>query len=160
MPVDRRTVYPPTARPLLEGGPFEAGFIALHPFFAIDGFDPALAEYGTIVIHRYAHPDESVADLMGETLDSRYPGNVGPDDLAFLAKTRGRPIRCTEVSAATGISHFSALNRALFTSIRALKSEGRQVGEATLRLLSSQPRFHAHGRRDPANDGARDCRFA
>ena len=132
MPIDRRTLYPPTDRPLLEGGPFEAGFIALHPFFVVDGLNPALADYGTIVIQRDSHRDESVAELIEEAEVSRHEGNVATDEVEFLAKTRGRPIRWSEVAAVTGIPNFSALNRALLTSIGALKPEFQDSKSAEL----------------------------
>ncbi|WP_374381688.1 DUF2711 family protein [Dongia sp.] len=123
MAFKRRTTYPPTNGPLLDGGPFEAGFIALHPFFAVDGVDPALADWGTVVVCRDDDPGEDIVDAIERIEDSRYQGNLTTDVVALLAKTRGREIRWSKICAETGIKTIPSLNRALLTGIGALKSE-------------------------------------
>ena len=122
MALDRYTEYPPTDRPLLEGGPFEAGYIAVHPFFEISGVDPALSDYGTVIVHRTQYAEDSIDEIL-EQIDVSGKGRIAADTVAVLAKARGRLLLWKEIGAATGLRTFSSLNRALLTTIGALRKQ-------------------------------------
>jgi hypothetical protein len=49
---------PPDDTPMLPwfGGAFTHSFVALHPFIAIDGLDPRVCEYGTLILPRSSAP--------------------------------------------------------------------------------------------------------
>jgi hypothetical protein len=62
-------------------------------------------------------------DVIERVKDARYENNLSADEIAFLAKSRGREVSWSKICAATGIKTIPSLNRALLTTIGALQSK-------------------------------------
>lgn len=131
--VDRRIYEPFYDEPFLKwyDGIFDAVYIALHPFYFIEGVDPSKSERRNLNFLR--------ADIEGalsiEKLNKISEANsnyyeIGSESIQFLQKQKGVKIAWNEVRSACGFNSLSQVNRALKTLIRSLRPEFSSEGDA------------------------------
>lgn len=125
MSIDKLTSYPSYDEPILGwyADAYDLAYVALHPFVRIPGLDPALCSPWTTHIDR----SDLLAnqDLLDAIRSRESAGhlNFSPHVVDEITKRRGVALSWNEVGKATGLTNFADLNRALLTSIGALKSE-------------------------------------
>ncbi|GGF86734.1 hypothetical protein GCM10007301_53310 [Azorhizobium oxalatiphilum] len=120
-----RLVAPPYDTAILPwyGGRFDAAFVALHPFFALPGVDPAACAHGTLVMERDEVPEGM---SLRDHLDAQQAGRhadvtLDEDAVDMAAKAQGIAMSWSVLAARAGFADHRAVNRALRTHIRALK---------------------------------------
>ena len=124
---DRRTSGPPEDVPLLPWyqGAFTHAFVALHPFFAIDGLHPGVCESGSLIVRRSEAPEE--ADLLewadAASADRRRGKEIDGERLDSIAKAFGKPVRWRTICKDAGIADHCELDRALRTHIGGLRHD-------------------------------------
>lgn len=124
--VDRRIHAPFYDEPFLKWyeGIFDSVFIALHPFFVIDGVDPSNAERRVQYVERAGIPGELTLEKVNEAAEEkRKTFDVDFKSIQTLQKQKGVKKTWNEVKTACGFSSLSLLNRALKTLILALRPE-------------------------------------
>lgn len=118
-------------------GVFNRGFIALHPFFAVEGLDPSLCAHGTMTFDRSDMPAD--ADLMAwvdqASADHRKGKELFDGSIPAVAKRFGSVIGWREICAATGLSDHCALDLALRTHIKGLRRDLRD--ESAMRAMTA-----------------------
>jgi hypothetical protein len=150
---------PSDGQPILNcfAGTYPAAFIALHPFFAIDGLDPASCNYGSMILDGRDRPDGlgllEWADLAGEK--RRSGTELGLISVRHAAKRFGEAIRWSSVLRHVGLADHRALDRALRTHIGGLKAtlsdpDGALGGQRA----RARPKAASIGLRPPAQDRA------
>jgi hypothetical protein len=141
---DPLSLYPPEGAPLLawcRSHGFDGAFVALHPFVALAGFDPRTSPYGTRVHDRSAIGDgpDAFARAMEEAAVDGEAERLLRDLLAREMKRSGRPVSWAEVGRAAGLPGLAACNRALLTTILALRREfADEDGAEALRLIADE----------------------
>lgn len=121
---EKQLLGPPDGVPVLPWyeGAFTKGFVALHPFFRVDGLDPASCNCGTLFLAREERPaNVQLSDWLAEEWSARARGN----ELASIdeiAKRFGEAVQWREIQA-MGFADHRATNRALGTHIKALGPE-------------------------------------
>lgn len=138
-PLDRWKYSPPDDIPMLPWyqGAFEHGFIALHPFFVVDGLNPSSCESGTLVLTAADRPEgtpllewwdrKAEENSNGKEIDGR--------SLKEISKRFGRNIGWLEICEDLGLPDHCALDRALRTIIDGLRSESADQ-ETAERLIA------------------------
>jgi len=125
--IDRDKFGPPDDSPILPwfGGTFTHGFVALHPFFTIEGLDPKNCEYGTLVLSRSAAPAAfSLLDWAdAEQANRRVGKEIGPEGVDGAAKRYGRQIGWRTICQQAGFTDHCELDQALRTSIGGLRHD-------------------------------------
>jgi hypothetical protein len=123
---DEQTTYYPwdETRPLLDwyAGVYDRCFVALHPFVRVRGLDPAACFHGTAI-----HDGHAAAGNLLAVIDERERAEaasplLGRAEVETLIREQGEPVSWAEVCAGAGFAGLAALNHALLTSIRALKT--------------------------------------
>ncbi|AOL95321.1 DUF2711 family protein [Porphyrobacter sp. LM 6] len=106
-------------------GVFDAGFIALHPFFTVEGLDPSACVHGTMVFARSEMPEgASLLEWMDEEGAARREGKeVQSGSMPGIAKGFGRPIGWGKILATLGMNDHCMLDCALRTDIKGLRKE-------------------------------------
>ncbi|WP_420139068.1 DUF2711 family protein [Sphingomonas sp.] len=122
---DRSSLGPPDDTPILPwfDGIYARAFVALHPFFTIEGVDPAACEYGSVILSRSAAPsDVDLIEWMDDETRKRQIGKeLAADAVDGLAKRLAQPIGWRAVARHIDLADHCALDRALRTSIDGLK---------------------------------------
>lgn len=125
--IERVKFLPPDDSSMLDWyrGAFSGGFIALHPFFTVQGLDPKFCEHGTLVLNRSARPDHvGLIEWMDSLAEERQIGKEIPAiSMADIAKQFGRKIGWREICHQVGLPDHCALDRALRSHIQGLKKE-------------------------------------
>lgn len=106
-------------------GLFDQGFIALHPFFEVEGLDPAVCDHGTLVSERAQMPEDvGLIEWMDEAVAARREGKeLFSGSIPAVAKQFGRPISWREVIGALNLPDHCELDRALRTHIKGLRRD-------------------------------------
>lgn len=104
---------------------FDAGFVALHPFFTVEGLDPAGCVHGTMVFTRSEMPEGvGLIDWMDAEGAARSGGKeVQSGAMPGIAKAFGRAIGWGKVLATLDMADHCALDCALRTHIKGLRKE-------------------------------------
>ena len=103
-------------------GAYSHGFIALHPFFTVEGLDPACCEHGTLILTRSDIPcNFNVLAWSKQRLEDRRVGKqVSSVAVGDIVKRLGRNLSWDSICKGAGFSNHCELNRALLTHISAL----------------------------------------
>ena len=106
-------------------GAFAHGFIALHPFFTVEGLDPTSCDHGTLVLTGSHRPkDVDLLKWMDEQAATRRTGKeIFGGSLADITKRFSRRIGWREICKEVGLHDHRALDRALRTNIKGLRRE-------------------------------------
>ncbi|WOK38009.1 DUF2711 family protein [Sphingomonas sp. C3-2] len=124
---DRTKFGPPDDTPMLPwfGGAFSHGFVALHPFVAIEGLHPGVCEYGTLILPRSSAPPD--VDLLewvdGEAEERRDGKEVTASSVDEIAVRFGNQVSWREICHLAGLSDHCALDQALRTIILGLRKD-------------------------------------
>jgi hypothetical protein len=119
-----KLVLPLDGTPLLPSyeGAYSRAFVALHPFFTVEGLDPAACTYGTLVLSAPDKPDD--VDMLGWAERERAAQAHGKElkggSVDEIAKRFGQPVRWRAICDEVGFPDHRDLNRALLTHIQAL----------------------------------------
>jgi hypothetical protein len=144
MPIDKLTSYPSYDESILGwyADAYDLAYIALHPFVRIPGLDPALCNPWTTHINRSDLPaDLDLLDII-KSRENTEELNLSPHVVDELTLQRGVALSWNEVGKAVGFTNFADLNRALLTSIGALKTEYQdQTGAELLSRYCSSERI-------------------
>lgn len=124
---DREKFGPPDDTPILPwfDGAYAHGFVALHPFFTVDGLDPNTCEYGTIVLSGSAAPASlGLLDWADNEAASRRLGReVSLQGVDGAAKRYGRRIDWRTICQHADFTDHCELDQALRTSIGGLRRD-------------------------------------
>ena len=137
--IDRAKFPPPDDTSMLDWyrGTFSDGFIALHPFFTVQGLDPKSCEHGTLVLRGSERPDQvGLIEWMDLHADERRIGKeITASSMADIEKQFSRRIGWREICQQVGLPDHCALDRALRTHILGLAREFEDLDSAT-RLIA------------------------
>ncbi len=120
---DRRITYPDYDVPILEwyDGIFDSVYVALHPFHRIEGHHPNQFDYQTAVHDATKLSTEEVTEMINRP---RPPdGRDGHALYLSLAKRDAVPVNWCNVGESVALPDLAATNRALLTTILALKKQ-------------------------------------
>ncbi|MXO66337.1 DUF2711 family protein [Altericroceibacterium endophyticum] len=124
---DRSKLAPPDDAAMLPWyrGAFSHGFVALHPFFTVDGLDPATCDYGTLVMSGSDRPDDvNLLEWMDVLGAERRAGKEIPHgSLADITKRFASRIRWQTICQQLNLPDHRALDRALRTNILGLRRD-------------------------------------
>lgn len=124
---DRQIFGPPDDTAILRWyeAAYDYAFVALHPFFSVEGLDPATCEHGTLVLPGRHKPEnlnvmewaqrERAARLVGKELQSSSVDDV--------SKLFGSAIAWRTICDRAGFADHRELNRVLRTHIGGLKAD-------------------------------------
>lgn len=125
--IDRAKFGPPDDAPIMPwyGGVYSHGFVALHPFFTVEGLDPNTCEHGTLALERSKAPSElGLLEWMDEESDKRRAGKeITPEGVDGLSKRFGQQISWRTVCQQNNFTNHCELDRALRTSIGGLRRD-------------------------------------
>jgi hypothetical protein len=125
--IDRDKFGPPDDAPIMPwyGGVYAHGFVALHPFFSVEGLDPNTCEHGTLVLSGAKAPSElGLLEWADEESAKRRAGKeITPEGVDGLAKRSGQRIGWRTVCQQNGFANHCELDRALRTSIGGLRPD-------------------------------------
>lgn len=125
--IDHAKFPPPDGTSMLDWyrGKYSNGFIALHPFFTVQGLDPKLCEHGTLVLSGSERPDQiGLVEWMDLNADERRIGKeITAASMGDIEKQFGRKIGWREICQQVGLPDHCALDRALRSHILGLKKE-------------------------------------
>jgi hypothetical protein len=149
---DRHKFGPPDDTPILPwyDGTYIHGFVALHPFFDVEGLDPQTCEHGTLVLSGSAAPAQiGLMEWADEEAANRRVGKeIGPEGVDGAAKRYGRKVSWRTICQQAGFVDHCALDQALRTSIGGLKDDiANAAGSERLASYCSQHRIF------PPNEG-------
>ena len=154
--IERDRFGPPDDTPILPwyNSAFTHGFVALHPFFTVDGLDPATCEYGTLILEGSAAPAEIGLLDWGdqEAANRRIGKEIGPEGVDDAAKCFGRQIGWRTICQRAGFSDHCELDQALRTGIGGLRLDLSDAAKsAQLASYCTQHRIFApnEGRFEP-----------
>lgn len=125
--IDRDKFGPPDDTPILPwyGGSYTHGFVALHPFFTVEGLDPKTCEHGTLVLSGSAAP--AALGLLEwadeETAKRRAGKEINAEGVHGAAKRYGRQIGWRAICQQAGFTDHCELDQALRTSIGGLRHD-------------------------------------
>ena len=124
---DRAKFGPPDDTAMLPwiDGVYSHGFVALHPFIAIDGLHPRVCEYGTLILPRSsAPPDIDLLEWIDGEAEERRDGKelaaISVDEIAFKF---GNQVSWQAMCHLVGLSDHCALDQALRTIILGLRKD-------------------------------------
>ena len=124
---DRSKFGPPDDTPIMPwyGGAYSHGFVALHPFFTVEGLDPNTCEHGTLILSRSSAPSSlSLLEWADEEAAKRRAGKeITPQGVDGLAKRLGQRIGWRTVCQQSKFADDCELDRALRTSIDGLRHD-------------------------------------
>jgi hypothetical protein len=124
---DRAKFGPPDDTPMLPwfDGAFSHGFVALHPFVAIEGLYPRVCEYGTLILSRSsAPPDVDFLEWVDGEAEERLDGKeVTENSVDEIAVRFGKQVSWREICDLAGLSDHCALDQALRTIILGLRKD-------------------------------------
>lgn len=123
MTVDRRITDPHFDEPFLSwyDGFFESVYLALHPFYKVQGIDPASAPRATLVYDRNELPEKLTLEYLDQL--SREAEKLHTIDLPTLQKLEkeiGEHVSWHSVKTGCGFETLADINLALKTTIMAL----------------------------------------
>lgn len=125
--LDRPKFGPPDDTAILPwyGGIYSHGFIALHPFFAVDGLHPRSCEHGSLNLERSQAPhDLDLLEWMDEEAAQRSLGKeISGGSLDDIAVRFGRPVKWREVWPDIDLHDHCELDQALRTHIHGLRAD-------------------------------------
>lgn len=125
--IDRDKFGPPDDTPIMPwyGGAYSHGFVALHPFFTVEGLNPNTCEHGTLVLSRSSAPaDLGLIEWADEESAKRRVGKeITPEGVDGLAKRFGQQISWRTMCQQTNFTNHCELDRALRTSIDGLRHD-------------------------------------
>jgi hypothetical protein len=125
--IDREKFGPPDDTPMLPwfGRAYTHGFVALHPFFTVEGLDPKTCEHGTLVLSRSAAPLAlGLLEWADEESAKRRAGKeINSDGVDGAAKRFGRQIGWRTICQQVGFTDHCELDQALRTSIGGLRDD-------------------------------------
>jgi hypothetical protein len=137
--IDRDKLGPPDDTPIMGwyGGAYSHGFVAVHPFFTVEGLDPKTCEHGTLVLSGHAAPDE--LDLLEwadeESAQRRIGKEITAQGVDGLAKRFGQQISWRTICQQANFTNHCELDRALRTKIGGFR-QGLADTAASDRLAS------------------------
>lgn len=118
---------PPDNTPILPwyGDAFQHAFVALHPFYAVDGLHPGSCESGSLILLRSEMPDDvGLIEWADEATAERKVGKeIDADALDEIAKRFARTIGWRAVGREAGFADHCELDRALRTNIHGLRDD-------------------------------------
>jgi hypothetical protein len=121
--IDQLILGPPDDTPILPyyRGVFSHAFVALHPFFTIDGVHPRQCEYGTLVVEGSDAPaDLGFVEWNDREAAARRAGkDMMVEEVELAAKQRGNRVGWQSM----GFPDHCELDRALRTSIHGLNNK-------------------------------------
>lgn len=124
---DRDKFGPPDDTPIMEwyGGAYSHGFVAVHPFFTVEGLSPSTSEHGTLVLSGSAAPDElGLLDWVGEESAKRRIGKeITAEGVDGLAKRFGQQVSWRAICQRANFTNHCELDRALRTGIGGLRQD-------------------------------------
>lgn len=124
---DRGKFGPPDDTPIMPwyDGVYSQGFVALHPFFTVDGLDPNTCEHGTLVLSGSKAPSElGLLEWADEESAKRRAGKeITLERVDGLAKRFGQRIGWRTVYQQNNFTNHCELDRALRTSIGGLRRD-------------------------------------
>ncbi|MDH7975072.1 hypothetical protein QH494_23050 [Sphingomonas sp. AR_OL41] len=143
---ERRFFGPPDDQAILPwyDGAYSRAFIALHPFFAVEGLDPATCVDGPLVLDADDSPQNLglIEWLDRENARQRVGKELDEDAVDDIAKLFGSTIAWQAMAARADIADHRGLNRALRTGIGGLRAElADHPAEARLRLCCVRDRI-------------------
>lgn len=125
--IDRDKFGPPDDTPILPwfGGAYTHGFVALHPFFTVEGLDPKTCEHGTLILSRSAAPAAlGLLEWADEEAANRRIGKeINHEGVDGAAKRYGRQIGWRTICRQVGFTDHCELDQALRTSIGGLRHD-------------------------------------
>lgn len=104
-------------------GAYTHGFVALHPFFTVEGLDPKTCEHGTLILLGSAAPTaQGLLEWVDEKATDRRVGKeINAEGVDGAAKRFGRKVNWRTICREAGFTDHCDLDRALRTSIGGLK---------------------------------------
>ena len=124
---DQHRFGPPDDTPILPwyGGAYTHGFVALHPFFTVEGLDPKTCEHGTFVLSGSRAPFAlGLLEWADEQTDNRRAGKeISSEGVDGAAKRFGRRIGWQTICQQAGFTDHCELDQALRTSIGGLRND-------------------------------------
>lgn len=124
---DRNRSGPPDDTPILPwyGGAYTHGFVALHPFFTVEGLDPKTCEHGTLVLSGSSAPSAiGLLEWADEEMANRRMGKeINPEGVDGAAKRYGRQIGWRTICQLVGFTDHCELDQPLRTSIGGLRRD-------------------------------------
>ncbi len=124
---DRRKFPPPEDEAMLPWyrGIFDCGFIALHPFFVIEGLDPRLTEHGTLVLEGTDRPAGADFIKWMDQLSAEHSKGkeLHGRSVDHMAKRFGQTIGWGEMCERLGLEDHCELDAALRTHIKGLRDD-------------------------------------
>src|SRR5258706_16131158 len=125
--IDRDKFGPPDDTPIIPwyDGAYSHGFVALHPFFIVEGLNPHMCEHGTLVLSGSEAPaGGGLLEWADEEAVTRRIGKEGgAEGVDSVAKRFGRQIGWRTIYQQTNLPDHCALDRALRTSIGGLRHD-------------------------------------
>ena len=113
-------------------GAFSHAFIALHPFFTVDGLDPSSCDYGSLNLAASDRPHgANLWEWSEDQASARREGKeLAGTSIADIAKRFGRRVAWQTIREDAGFHDNRSLDRALRTHIMGLKRELEDRGAA------------------------------
>lgn len=138
-PLELPNFGPPDDKPMLPwyGGHYTHAFIALSPFYVIDGLNPSVCETGNLILSRSNKPEE--ADLVewvdAEAAKNKVGNEIESSSLDYIARQYGKPVSWRTICREASFSDHCELDRALRTNIKGLRRDLEDKASAQ-RLLA------------------------
>lgn len=130
---DRRITEPPEKTPFLSWYQehFDSVYLALHPFFKIDGADPDAAPRSVVYINRSQIPDGKLIDAVNKISDDyNAKFSIDASQLRCLEKKFGTPVSWEDIRVGCGFNSLGQIYTALLTIIMALSKEYQNIDDA------------------------------
>jgi len=130
---NRRITEPPEAMPFSSWyqGCFDSVYLALHPFFKIDGVNSDEAPRSVVYINRSEMADGNLLDTVkqiSEQYNERF--SIELSQLRRLEKKLGTPVSWEDIRIGCGFNSLGQIYTALLTTTMALKKEYQNVADA------------------------------
>jgi hypothetical protein len=123
--IDRAKFGPPDDTAIMPwyGGAYSHGFVALHPFFIIEGLNPDTCEHGTLVLSGSSAPSELglLEWAAEEAADRRLGKEITAEGVDGLAKRFGQRVDWRTIFQQANFIDHCDLDRALRSSIGGLR---------------------------------------
>lgn len=126
-PLERPKYGPPDDERMLPWyqGHYTHAFIALSPFYVIEGLDPSVCETGTLILSRSGKPEESeLIEWMDAEAAKRKTGKeIEVNSLDHIAKQYGKTVSWRTICRDAGFADHCELDQALRTNIKGLRRD-------------------------------------
>ena len=127
-------------------GRYARCFVALHPFFRIEGLNPTDCQNGPVINDASRMPAnipllewsrEQAQNALGSKI-------LGDDAVQKAARLYGEPISWAQICRGAGLTHHAALNLGLLTSIMALRDKyaDKTLAAQIIDYCAQQKIFH------------------